>query len=327
MNEPGNVRRKIGCVGFASGALWLSHLLGAQPVRAHAAEQTLPVWQPDLWFLALLGALASTFALGHLRRRANATQGRTPHQREALAFLLCMLTLLIALVSPLDRLADLSFSAHMTQHELLMVLAAPLLVLARPLDTYLWVLPRRTRRQFWSGHAGRGLLVTLDLVTHPWLTLLLHGAIRWAWHVPFAFEAALRDPWVHALQHATFFLSAVLFWWGVVHGRYGRAGYGASALFVLLTAVHSGGLGALLTFGDSVWYPLHVARAPAAAVDALDDQQLAGLVMWVGAGLWLMFVALGLFMAWLGEARVRAARGTVGALLRAPTRSQRGAAP
>jgi putative membrane protein len=111
---------------------------------------------------------------------------------------------------------------------------------------------------------------------------------------------------LHALQHFCFFFTAALFWWTLVQGRYGRAGYGAGVLFVFITSVHSGILGALMTFGRALWYPTYDAPARAAGIDPLRDQQLAGLLMWIPAGLILMIVGLALCAAWLGEAERRA---------------------
>ena len=125
------------------------------------------------------------------------------------------------------------------------------------------------------------------------------------WHVPRLFERALENQSVHAFQHLCFFGTAALFWWTLVQGRYGRAGYGAGVLFVFLTSMHSGILGALMTLGRTLWYPAYDAPARAAGVDPLRDQQLAGLIMWIPAGIIFMVVGLALCAAWLGEAERR----------------------
>jgi putative membrane protein len=101
--------------------------------------------------------------------------------------------------------------------------------------------------------------------------------------------------------------TAVLFWWGLIYGRYGRAAYGASVLFVFVTAIHTGVLGALFTFSRWPLYPLYEQRAHAHGVDPIADQQLAGVIMWVPAGVVLMLFGLGLFMAWLSESERRVA--------------------
>jgi putative membrane protein len=129
----------------------------------------------------------------------------------------------------------------------------------------------------------------------------------WLWHVPVLYEAAVRNEAVHAVQHATFVATAVLFWWGLVYGRYGRAAYGASALFVFVTMIHTGALGALFAFSTSPYYPLYAERASDAGFDPVLDQQLAGLFMWIPAGLVLTVFALALMLAWLSESDRRAA--------------------
>jgi putative membrane protein len=204
----------------------------------------------------------------------------------------------------------------MTQHELLMMVAAPLFVLARPLAPVLWALPSRTRRRLAAALHAPGARRAWRLLTGALTVWVLHGFALWAWHVPSLFEAALASEWIHALQHACFFWTAALFWWAVVHGRYGRLGYGMAVLFVFTTGLHSGLLGALLTWSQSVWYPSYAARAPAWGVAALDDQHLAGLIMWVPAGATFIVVGLALFAAWIGESDRRVAFTRTEALLR-----------
>ena len=136
-----------------------------------------------------------------------------------------------------------------------------------------------------------------------------HGLAIWLWHVPALYELAVRVEGVHALEHAMFAGTAGLFWSGVVHGRYGRIGYGAAVFYVFTTLVHTGLLGAVFTLAPSPLYPLYAARTP----DPLGDQQIAGLVMWVPAGFVLTATGLALFAAWLGESGRRARhRGPLG---------------
>jgi len=237
---------------------------------------------------------------------------------EAAAFYLGQLSLLVALVSPIDRLSDLLFSAHMTQHEILLVVAPPLVVLGRPVVALGWA--------FGPEHRAR-VMRALDSAVPSgfwrWLSaplsiLLLHGLVLWLWHIPALFEAALRSEAIHAVQHASFFLTAVIFWWAIARGRYGRGGYGLASAFVFATAMHTSILGALLTVASRLWYPLYAARGAAFAVDAQDDQTLAGLIMWVPGGVLLGLLALGLFAAWLGESERRVEHA---ARRRAPTMS------
>jgi cytochrome c oxidase assembly factor CtaG len=137
-------------------------------------------------------------------------------------------------------------------------------------------------------------------VTSPASVFVLYGVALWVWHVPALYDYALEHEGVHLVQHLCFFGTATLFWWGIAHGRHGRAGYGAAVVYVFATAVHGGVLGALLTFSPRVWYAPYVAHHPA-GLTPIEDQQLAGLLMWVPAS--LAFVAGGLFLfaAWLRQ--------------------------
>jgi putative membrane protein len=144
-------------------------------------------------------------------------------------------------------------------------------------------------------------------LTAPLLVVLVHGIVVWLWHIPALFDAAMRSEAVHSVQHASFFFTAALFWWAIVRGRYGRLGYGLAVGFVFATAMHTSILGALITVAGSLWYPVYAARGAPFGIDATEDQSLAGLVMWIPAGLVLTFAALALFAAWLGEAGRRVA--------------------
>src|SRR5947208_6344572 len=198
----------------------------------------------------------------------------------------------------------------MTQHEMLILVAAPLLVLGRPIVPFLWALsPRwRVRLGTWShNHYWR---VAWKALTGPLVVWLLHGAALWVWHLPRLYQAALGNAAIHAIEHTCFLSTACLFWWALIHGRYGRVGYGVAVIFVFATAVHSEVLGALLTFAPRVWYPLYALRSSAASLDALEDQQLAGLIMWIPFGIIFLILGLGLFAAWLGHAERTAKRGS-----------------
>jgi putative membrane protein len=289
----------------------------AAPAQAHdAAGAPSLAFTANGWLIGLLCLALALYLRGDRLRARKRPRTLRPHSLERSAFFASLATLVLALLSPLDRLSDLSFAAHMTQHELLMLVAAPLLVLARPLPTYLQALPERARGRVAGALRNPRAVRLFRVATAPVLALFLHGAIRWVWHLPELFEAALANEWIHGLQHASFFLSALLFWWGLLQGRAGRAGYGLAALFVLATALHTGALGALLSLSDHVWYPSYERRAGLVELTPLHDQQLAGLIMWVGAFVWLLMLALALLLAWLGEARRRAARGSVALVTR-----------
>lgn len=261
---------------------------------------------------ALLAASAATYAWGWRSARRHGARGHggtALSHWHAAAFAAGIATLAAALLSPLAAAAAVLFSAHMTQHELLMLVAAPLLVLGQPLLAALWAVPARGRRHVAQVLRQPTVRSTWQWLTAPLVVFLLHGFALWIWHVPALFEWALADDTVHAWQHAAFVVTAALFWWGMAHGRYGRAGYGVGVLYVFLTALHSTLLGALLTVAPAVWYSRYAETAAHVHTDALADQQLAGLVMWVPSGVLFIVVGLALTAAWLGESERRVRLG------------------
>jgi putative membrane protein len=216
------------------------------------------------------------------------------------------LTLIIALVSPLHPWGSVLFSAHMTQHELLMLVAAPLLVLGRPMVPFLWAFPKTTARHLSAWTKATAWQRFWRAITAPFVAWLIHAIVLWGWHVPFLFQATLESEWIHALQHASFFGSALLFWWAILHGRERGASSGAAVLYLFTTALHSSLLGMLLTFARTVWYPVYNGTTLSWGLTPLEDQQLGGLIMWVPAGAVYIVAALALFAGFLRESESRA---------------------
>lgn len=296
--------------GLAAGCL-----LACDAARAHlppglaapgaAAPMTggLADWSFEPWTTGLMATSAIAYAIGLVRLWRRAGVGRGIRRREAVYFAAGWLTLVVALLSPLDPLGVSLFSAHMLQHELLMIVAAPLMVLARPLAAWTWALPLVARRFVGRCVAGRGFAAAWRLLTGALAAWLLHALALWAWHVPALFERALVDDAVHTAQHASFLVTALLFWWAVL-GRPGRsAPLGASLLYLFGTMMHSSLLGALLTFSPTVWFPTYVARSAAFGLHPIEDQQLGGLIMWVPGGLAYLVAALAIAAAALARAR------------------------
>ena len=192
--------------------------------------------------------------------------------------------LFVALVSPLDPLGETLLSAHMAQHALLVAVAPPLLLLGKPGIVFAWAVPALRRREFLGSTIWRSLTQLGNALSRPLPAALLHGAALWAWHAPAAFNAALASYWIHAIEHSAFFGTALLFWRAILDGRSSRrAGPALGASFA--TLMHGGLLGALITLAP---YPLYVwyhGRTELWGLSALEDQQLAGLLMWVPMGI------------------------------------------
>jgi cytochrome c oxidase assembly factor CtaG len=263
-------------------------------------------WEPGTVIPLALSAWLYAQGLWRTWRAAGYGHGIKPWQ--AASFAAGWMWLVIALISPLHPWGQVLFWPHMAQHEILMLVAAPLLVLGQPMAVFLRALPARWSRALASFGNAKPWLAFWRWITLPLAAWAIHGAALWIWHIPALFEATLHSEFIHALQHLSFLLSALLFWWAVIHGRQRKLAYGMAILYMFTTAMHSGLLGAMLTLADVPWYRTYAQTAPQWGVSALEDQQLGGLIMWVPAGLVYTAVALALFAAWLAESERRAQR-------------------
>jgi putative membrane protein len=271
-------------------------------------------WEPVVLLLLALSAFLYVRGVRSLWREAST--GRGVSKREAWCFAGGWLALFVALVSPLHPWGRVLFSAHMTQHEVLMLLAAPLFVLSRPLVPILWALPIGWARKLGGLGKQRAVQTIWRALTNPLVAWAVHAVALWVWHVPALFDATVTSELVHTLQHLSFFLSALLFWWALVNGPQGLMGYGAATLYMFTTSVHSGLLGALITFAGSAWYPAYQTTTQSWGLTPLEDQQLGGLIMWIPAGLVYIVAGLMLFAGWLREAEARAVKRERAELLR-----------
>jgi putative membrane protein len=298
---------RIGAVTF----VWLACAtsLAAHDGQVHQLSQggALSPW--DLAAIALLLSVGTLYFAG-TRRMMH--RGAVHPRREIVAFLCGWAALMAAVLPPIDAMAVELFSAHMAQHELMMLVGAPLVIAGRPLSTCLWGLPTRWRPLVAAPLQSSLATATWRSLTAPVLAWALHGLAIWVWHVPALYDSAVTHEGIHALQHATFVSTSALFWWGLIYGRYGRVGYGAAVFYVFTTVVHTGILGAAVTFSGVPLYPVYAGPAAARGVDLLEDQQLAGLLMWIPAGIVLTLFGLGLFVAWLGEAERRSRSASLG---------------
>jgi cytochrome c oxidase assembly factor CtaG len=266
--------------------------------------------------LLLVATLGTLYVRGWWRlRRTPRTRGAAPAWR-LVAYLLGLASVVLALCSPLELLAELSFTAHMAQHQLLMMGAPPLLLLGAPFPFILWALPPRLRRRV-------GALVTRPgpvrrvLRTLTWMPVAgtLFTVTLWGWHHPLAYEAALRHPVLHDLEHLTFFGTAVLFWWPIInpaprfHHLTSGVMYGARIGYLILATAQNTLLGAVFGIAERVFYSSYAA-APPLLMDwnPLDDQSFGGGVMWSASHMFLLAVLILLHRAVEAEGRKAGAR-------------------
>ena len=234
-------------------------LLTASPLAIAHNPLTGTVHERAAGGLSALVLLAAWFVYGRgsFVIRPSVGSAVTCHS----AFLLCVVTVL----GPLDDLAGTSTAAHMLQHMLMIAVIAPLWVLGRPLPQL---------------HAGGARYLAaiwrplLRLASRPMPAAFVHGAVIWFWHMPTFYMLAVQQPWWHTIEHALFLSTAGVFWWSVL--RASTVNSPDVAMALLFTLMHTGFLGALLTFSPEPVY--HEARS-------LADQQLAGLIMWVAGAI------------------------------------------
>jgi putative membrane protein len=291
---------------LALSALWGVGLAHDGTLITPATLSSAWNWDPLILFSLIAASLLYARGLWVLWRRAGV--GRGVGRWQAAAFAGGIYTLFVALVSPLDALGHALFSAHMAQHMLLALVAAPLLVLGAPLLPLLWVLPGRGRRAAgsWWNDSRRARALWHGL-TGPLVVCCLFAVILWVWHLPGLYQAAVESALVHALEHASMLFAAGLFWWLVVQplGRR-RLNYGGAILLVFITSVHSTVLGALFVFAPTPLYPLYEASVGAWGLTPIADQRLAGLIMRTpGTFIFLLTIAV-LFLLWLSEMERRA---------------------
>jgi putative membrane protein len=260
----------------------LLHVLDGGPVTPATLWQR---WRIEPAVLVLVVVSGALYAAGIRRLWRRAGRGHVVSGFGVAAFYAGLLALLVALCSPLDALAETLFSAHMVQHVILIAVAPPLLVLGIPTLPLLWGLPHDVRIAVGRAWNASRLGVIASALVRPIPALVLSTLALWLWHLPGPYATALANPAVHALEHACFLTTALLVWWVAIRPIGHHANDIAWALFVLIgTFVSSGALGAILTFSDTPWYYAQSVGAGAWGLTALEDQQLAGLIMWIPAG-------------------------------------------
>jgi len=293
------------------------------PVAAQTSHFSQLGWNWNPLILASLGLAVYGYIRGLLRLNSAARARLFGGLRYA-AFTAGIVTLFSALISPFDTLDDQLFSAHMVQHLVLLMIAPPLLILGRPALACFWAFPLPGRRAIGRVWIRSGLKHAVDLVMSPIFVWLLCSAALWFWHLPGPYGWALGSESVHAFEHVCFFLTSLMFWSLVLEplGRR-RMDYGSTLLFVATFGVQTGLLGALLTFAGRPLYAAHLSTTAAWGLTPLEDQQLAGLIMWIPASL-IHLTTLGvLFVVWMHTAErqvITASATRLNAMLRDPVR-------
>lgn len=266
----------------------------AAPARSLLAEPWS--WEPAV--VLPLALMLIIYVAGALRR-GNVYMLRWRHA----SFFFGWLSLALALCSPIHELGEQLFSAHMLQHEILILVSAPFISGAHPGATLLWAFAPGHRQQLggWV-HKAEG---SLSFFTRPLTAWLLETTALWIWHIPALYQATLTSDLVHAAQHLSFLVTSVLFWSALYGVGRSALGYGAATLYTFGAAAQCSALGALLTFSQILWYPAYASTTQRFGLTPLQDQQLGGAIMWVPSALTFLVIGLALFARWLRESDLR----------------------
>jgi len=292
----------------------------------HDVEALLRSWPSILkaalgpWSFRLdVSAVVLLFSLGYLIgwRRLKKRRSRSGETLELGLYLASQAALSIAILSPLDRLGASLFTAHMIQHELLMMVAAPLLLLSNPLPVFLWSLPRDLRLRL-GGLLTRDALLRRCLrgVTRMTVALPLYLVLFWSWHYPPVFESALRSGLIHDLQHLSFFLIGVIFWWPIINPAprvHGPIPFGFRIFYVVAAALPTMlPVMALALLAQRVLYPYYAAAPRPWGIAALQDQTHGWATMGLVEG--AVYLSTILLLVWRvaeAEERAQAAPGPI----------------
>jgi putative membrane protein len=275
------------------GLLFAGLALAGSPAFAHGGhEHQGPGWTWDPWVILPLGLALVLFLVGRARLAARSHLPR----RRALLFLGGWAVLALSLISPLHEGGEESFTLHMIEHELIMLVATLMLAAARSGGTLAWGLPNGLRSSL-GGMWTRPVRAAWRALTEPVTATMVQALVMWAWHAPALFDRALAQPGWHVAQHLSFIAASWLFWAAMLDPRRGAM---LTVACLFLTSLVEAALGALMALSTSPWYSAYAAMGISGiGLDPVADQQLAGLVMWVPGGLVHVGAALFILYLWL----------------------------
>ncbi len=255
-------------------------------------------WSFDPVLVVAVTAAGWGYMLG-LRRLWAGGRGKGVPLRRAVSFFVGLIGLVGALMSPLDALAAQLFSWHMVQHLVLILIVPSLLVYGAPVLVITMALPNDTRK-------GLRVLERLPATTRFKRVLfssitagaLFAGAL-WIWHLPTLYQAAIADDRWHVLEHSSFLGASLLFWMRVIGRKHHKLDYGPAILLVFVSGLQSAALSVVLIFSGRTLYPIHAKSPNPWGLTPLEDQQLAGTLMWTPVGIVFLVTIVVLLARWL----------------------------
>lgn len=265
------------------------------------------LWDPGIIVGLLLGA--GLYAAGWWRLSRRGRGRAAPPRWRAACYAGGLLTVGLALLSPIAAYDELFFFLHMTQHLMLMIVAPVLLLLGAPLLPTLWGLPYEVRRGVGRLFAPQSPLArAFHALTNPLVAVAINLIVVGVWHIPAFYDAAQGRSFTHDLEHFMFFGSGLLYWWPMIHPGGGRRRLRFASLpYVGVTMTEQGLLGGLYTYVDEPLYATYRHAPRVWGLSAVTDQQIAGIIMWaVGGFLYVSVLFVFFFMMALAEERATA---------------------
>ena len=282
-------------------------------------KAVLTSWNWRVEIILVLALAGTVYIRGwrHLRRR---TRGRQRPYRPGqpwplsatwrlVSYLVGLVFITIALMSPIDVMSGQLFFMHMVQHLLLIMIAPPLLLIANPMAVMLWGLPDRLRRPVGQGfsralHRDSNSRKLLRTITSPGVVWLLWVIVIVGWHDPDMYNAALRSDFVHDIEHISFFLVSMAYWWHVtgagprIHKQFGLLG---RIIFVLAAIPPNMMTGVVLAFAENPIYAYYMDIPRIWNISVMTDQRISGVIMWIPGSMMYIIAALVLISQLLGQ--------------------------
>ena len=273
------------------GLEWAAH-----DVIDHGTEWWT-AWNFDAQFLIPIALVGFWYARG-LRRWPE--RSREHPTWRVVSYYAGLVVLLLAFESPLDRLGEHQFSMHMIQHNVVMMFVPPLILLGAPTTPMLRGIPRWLRQGVVRPVAGNVVAREVyRVVTFPIVAMALFVVAQWGWHLyPGLYDRALNEDWLHNLQHASFLLVAMIFWWNIIDPKplHSRIPPLARILYFYGAMIPKHILAAFIVFADKPFYPTYERVHRFLPGSPIEDQQLAGLLMWVPFGELLNLITAGIIL-------------------------------
>ncbi|MDP2326686.1 MAG: cytochrome c oxidase assembly protein [Dehalococcoidia bacterium] len=231
-------------------------------------------------------ALAGFFYARGLRRWPE--RSRQHSRWRTFSYYLGLLVLLLSVESPLDRLGEHHFSMHMVQHSLVMMVIPPLILLGAPTTPMLRGLPRWVRRHGVTPMLRSSVVAAVwRVLTFPVVAVGVFTLSQWLWHLmPGWYDTALNNDALHLVQHFSFFAVSVLFWWNIIDPKplRSRIPMGFRIVYFYGAMIPKHILAALITFSPAPLYQTYTQVALFLPWGPKQDQEIAGLMMWVPFG-------------------------------------------